>query len=106
MNSRLRNLLVGVVVLIAGLAGLLVPVSAFDGANSTIACGNAVSAQAPVTSSAPVADPAVPHPDPVAACDEAISSRRHWAVPLVIVGVISVLLGLLVRSRRPPRKSD
>jgi hypothetical protein len=47
-----------------------------------------------------VVDPAVPHPDPAAACDDAVSSRRHWAIPLVIVGVVSVLLGLLVRGRR------
>jgi len=92
--------LVGVALVIAGLAGLFVPVSAFDGTSSTIACGNAVSAEAPVTSSAPVVDQAVPHPDPAAACDDAVSSRRHWAIPLVIVGVVSMLLGLLVRGRR------
>jgi hypothetical protein len=93
--------LLGVAVLVAGLAGLFVPVSAFDGTSSTIACGNAVHAEPPVAT-APVVDQAVPHPAPAAACDDAISSRRHWAIPLVIVGVVGVLVGLFVRGRRAP----
>jgi uncharacterized membrane protein HdeD (DUF308 family) len=100
VNSRLRNVVVGVAVLVAGLAGLFLPVSAFDGSSSTVTCGNAVTAEAPVTTSAPVIDQAVPHPDLAAACAEAISSRRHWAIPLVLVGVVGVLVGLFFRGRR------
>jgi hypothetical protein len=43
-GSRLRNLLVGAVVLIVGAVGLFLPVSVFDGGSSTIGCGNAVTA--------------------------------------------------------------
>jgi hypothetical protein len=102
-----RNLLVGALVLIAGVVGLFLPVSVFDGNSSTVACGNAVMVdqagpqaanQAPV-SNVPVID-GVPHPDFVAACESAISSRRHWAVPLVIVGALGVLFGLFARGRR------
>ena len=46
-GHRLRNLAIGAVVLIAGVAGLLFPVTAYSGGNSTVACGNAVIAKEP-----------------------------------------------------------
>src|SRR5690242_9256610 len=107
--GRLRNLVLGVVVLIAGVVGLFLPVSVFDGNSSTVACGNAVTIdkdapraanERPVTS-APTLDQAVPHPDFVAACDAAISGRRHWAVPLAIVGAVGIVAGVLFRGRNP-----
>jgi hypothetical protein len=109
VTSRLRNLVVGVAVLIAGVVGLFLPVSVWDGHSSTVACGNAVvvdrsgpraANDAPVTS-APILDQAVPHPDFVAECESAILGRRHWAIPLAIVGAVGVVLGSFVRGRRP-----
>jgi hypothetical protein len=106
MASRLRNVVTGAVVLIAGVVGLFLPVSVFDGNSSTVACGNAVTAdesgpraanEAPVAS-APILNQAVPHPDFVAACADAISGRRHWAIPLTIVGAAGVLVGAFVRG--------
>ena len=76
---------IGGAVLVVGLVGLLLPVSAFDGGVSTVACGNALAAnQSPL----------------VAACDSAISGRRHWAIPLVIVGAAGILAGIAVRGRK------
>jgi hypothetical protein len=107
MANRLRNVVLGAVVLIAGVVGLFLPVSVFDGNSSTVACGNAVTAdqsgpkaanEVPVAS-APVLNQAVPHPDFVAACDDAISGRRRWAIPLTIVGAAGLVLGLFVRGR-------
>jgi hypothetical protein len=95
------------VVLIAGVVGLFLPVSVFDGNSSTVGCGNAVVANpsAPAAAndspvaSAPILDQPVPHPDFVAACESAVSGRRHWAIPLVIVGAAGVLLGVFARGR-------
>jgi hypothetical protein len=99
---------VGVLVLVAGVVGLFLPVSVFDGNSSTVACGNAVTAdegspraanEAPAASAPTPGQTAIPRPDFVAACDDAISGRRHWAVPLVIVGVAGVGVGLFLRGR-------
>lgn len=84
MKSRWRTALVGAAVLAAGVVGLLLPVSAFDG-GVIVGCGNAVTA--------------APQPDFVAACDSAISGRRHWAIPLAIVGAAGIVTGLVVRQR-------
>jgi hypothetical protein len=108
VKSRIRNMLVAAAVLIAGVVGLFLPVSVFDGGNSTIGCGNAVAADesgpraANVTpvASGPAVDQAIPRPDFVVACDAAISGRRHWAIPLVIVGVVGLVVGVLFRGRR------
>ncbi|MCU1695142.1 MAG: hypothetical protein JWR34_1205 [Mycobacterium sp.] len=108
MNSRLRNVAVGALVLIAGVVGLFLPVSVFDGNSSTVACGNAVVADQSVPRAAndataagvPVANQVVLHLDYVAECESAISGRRHWAIPLVIVGAAGILVGLVARGRR------
>jgi hypothetical protein len=108
VKARIRNVLVAAAVLVAGVAGLFLPISVFDGGNSTIGCGNAVVADesgpraanaTPVTNGTAI-DQAVPRPDFVVACDEAISGRRHWAIPLVIVGVVGLVVGVLFRGRR------
>jgi hypothetical protein len=108
VKSPIRNVLVAVAVLIVGVAGLLLPISVFDGGSSTVGCGNAVVADesgpraANVTpaASGPAVDQAVPRPDFVVACDAAVSGRRHWAIPLVIVGVGGMVVGVLFRGRR------
>jgi hypothetical protein len=107
VRNRLRNLLVGAVVLIAGVVGLFLPVSVFDGASSTVACGNALTpnqSEARAANDSVVAIPppnqAIPHPNYAVECESAISGRRHWAIPLVIVGAAGVLLGVLFGGRR------
>jgi hypothetical protein len=109
MGSRIRNLVVGALVLIAGVVGLLLPVSVFDGNSSTVGCGNAVTAdeatpraanETPVPSAPALGS--TPHPNFETACADAISGRRHWAVPLTIVGAVGVLVGLFVRGRGSP----
>jgi hypothetical protein len=108
MNPRIRNVLVAAAVLVAGVAGLFLPISVFDGGNSTVECGNALAADGsgaraanmrPVASG-PGVDQSIPRPDFVAACDAAISGRRRWAIPLVIVGVGGMVVGVLFRGRR------
>lgn len=107
MNHRVRNLVVGAVVLIAGVIGLFLPVSVFDGSHSTIGCGNAIVADqsTPTAANQGTGDvqflgQTIPHPDYVAGCESAISGRRHWAIPLTIVGAAGILAGLFVRGRR------
>jgi hypothetical protein len=108
MANRIRNLVLGAAVLIAGIVGLFLPVSTWDGSSSIIACGNAVSADLSAARTAnektpaniPVLNEVVPHPDYVAHCESAISGRRHWAIPLTIVGAVGVLVGSLYRGRR------
>jgi hypothetical protein len=107
VNKRLRNLLVGAAVLIAGVVGLLLPVSVWNGGSSTVGCGNAIVAEKPAPSttnlgqiSVDVPEQAISHPDYAAQCDSAISSRRHWGIPLVIVGTAGLLLGIFYRPRR------
>ena len=106
MNNRLRNLLIGAAVMIAGVVGLLLPVSVWNG-SSTVGCGNAIVAEKPAPSttnlghiSVDVPEQAISHPDYAAQCDSAISSRRHWGIPLVIVGTAGLLLGIFYRPRR------
>lgn len=106
MKSRLRNLLIGAAVLIAGVVGLFLPVAVWNGGGSTVRCGNAIVAEKPPPSttnpgqiSVDVPAQAVSRPDNAAQCDSAISSRRHWAIPLVIVGTAGLLLGIFYRPR-------
>ena len=106
MNKRLRNLFIGAAVLIAGVVGLLLPVSVWNG-SSTVGCGNAIVAEKPAPSatnlgqiSVDVPEQAINHFDYAAACDSAISSRRRWGIPLVIVGTAGLLLGIFYRPRR------
>ena len=107
MKNRLRNLLIGAAVLIAGVVGLFLQVSVWNGGSSTVGCGNAIVAEKPAPSTTnpaqinvDVPEQAVSHPDYAAQCDSAISSRRHWAIPLVIVGTAGLLLGIFYRPRR------
>src|SRR5918998_5626985 len=99
MNLRRLILLVGAVVLVAGVIGLLMPVS-IPGPDQKIGCGNAVVAD---TSSAqqadnrnpvnlPILNEIVPHTDYAAQCQAAVSERRTWAIPVAVIGLV-VLVG-------------
>jgi hypothetical protein len=108
MTARRLILLVGAVALIAGLIGLLLPVSVSDGNGADIGCGNAVAADLSGARSAndktvanvPILNQIVPHTDYVGLCESALSSRRTWSIPVTAVGAIVVIASLLVRGRR------
>ena len=105
MNARRLILIVGAVLLIAGVIALLVPVS-ITGNGKSIGCGNAVAADTSQAESAngqtvadvPILNQIVPHTDYVAECNHAVSSRRSWSIPLAVVGVL-VIAGSLVVPR-------
>ncbi|MBJ7340373.1 aminopeptidase [Mycolicibacterium sp.] len=101
----MRNVVIAAVVLVAGVVGLFLPVSVFDGIDATVPCGSAVAPDhvaplAPAVPSSPTIRQTIPHADLTAACETAISGRRHWAVPLVVVGVVGLILGVVVLTRR------
>ena len=109
MTVRRMILVAGAVLLLAGVIGLLVPVSISDSDGNGIGCGNAVaadtsSAQAAndknVVADIPVINQIVPHADYVSQCQSSISSRRSWTIPLAIVGAIVVAASFFVRGRR------
>jgi hypothetical protein len=100
-------LIVGAVLLVAGVIALLVPVSITGNGNS-IGCGNAIAADTSQAESAngqtvadvPILNQIVPHTDYVAECQHAVSSRRSWAIPLAVIGVLVVAGSFVVpRSR-------
>jgi hypothetical protein len=107
MNLRRLVLLVGAVVLIAGVIGLLVPVSVPGPEGRSIGCGNGISADTSAARQAdnsnpvnlPIINEIVPHTDFVAQCDSAVSSRRAWSIPLAIVGLVLAAGGFVVAGR-------
>jgi hypothetical protein len=115
MNARMLLLIVGAGLLIAGVVGLLVPVSA-SGPNGNVGCGNGVAsdfsaardkdsnlgnAAADVASDAGLPGVAnqIPQTDYVGACNSALSTRRAWAIPLAIVGLVVAGGALLIGDR-------
>jgi hypothetical protein len=107
VNARRLILVAGAIVLIAGVIALLVPVS-ITGNGQSIGCGTAVAADTSEAESAngqtvanvPILNQIVPHTDYVAECQNAVSSRRSWAIPLAVVGVLVVVGSLLVPRAR------
>jgi hypothetical protein len=108
VTVRRLILLVGAVLLLAGVIGLLVPVSISDSDGHDIGCGNAVaadtsSAQAAndknVVADIPIVNQIVPHTDYVSECRSSISSRRTWTIPLAVIGAVVVAASFLVRGR-------
>jgi hypothetical protein len=107
MNLRRLILLVGAVALVVGLIGLLLPVSVPGPDNSNIGCGNGLvqdqSAAREADSSNPVNLPIlneiVPHTDYVAQCQSAVSSRRAWAIPVAVIGLVVIAASFFVGGR-------
>lgn len=107
MNMRRLVLLVGAIVLVAGVIGLLVPVSTAGPDNQKVGCGNAIAAdysearnideRNPVN--LPVINELVPHTDYVEKCEAAVSQRRTWAIPVAIIGLVILVGGFFVGSR-------
>lgn len=107
MNARRLILIVGAIILVAGVIALLVPVS-ITGNGQSIGCGNAVAADTSAAEAAngqtvadvPILNQIVPHTDYVAECQHAVSSRRSWSIPLAVIGLLVVAGSLVVpRSR-------
>jgi hypothetical protein len=110
LTARRLILLVGAIVLIAGIIALLVPVSA-SGENGSVGCGNAIAGDLSTArdkdngnlANLPVVDQFVPHTNYVSACDSALSTRRSWSIPLAVVGLLVMGGSLLVRERQLAR---
>lgn len=108
MTIRRMVLLVGAVILLAGIIGLLLPVSVSDGNGGNIGCGNALvsnlssarAANEKSVANIPVLNEIVPHTDFVAECQSALSSRRSWAIPVAVIGAIGVVAAFFVRGGR------
>jgi len=96
---------VGAVLFLAGVIGLLTPVSVSDGNGSSVSCGNAVASDYSAARDAndknganiPVLNQVIPHTDYVAQCQSSVGGRRAWTIPLVVVGVIATGGALLFR---------
>ena len=108
-----RRLIIGVgaVLLLAGVIGLLAPVSVSDGNGHSIGCGNAFATDLSAARNAnnnsvanvPILNQIVPHTDYVAECQSAVGSRRTWTIPLAVVGIIAIAGTLLMRGQGGPR---
>ena len=96
MAARRLILLVGAVLLVAGVIALLVPVSTSDGNGGSIGCGNAISedlssareANSKGIANVPILNELIAHPDFVAQCQSSVSSRRAWSIPLAVIGLL------------------
>src|ERR1700758_3913265 len=101
-------LVVGAVMLVAGILGLLVPVSVGDGNGGSIACGDAVVSDLSAARDAnnkslaniPILNKIIPHTDFVAECQSALSGRRSWTIPVTAIGAIAVAAAFFVRGGR------
>jgi len=109
----MRRLIIaaGAVLLLAGVIGLLAPVSISDGNGHSIGCGNAVATDLSAARTAnnnsvaniPILNQVVPHTDYVAQCQSSVGSRRMWTIPLAVVGLIAVAGALLAGRQGAPR---
>ncbi len=107
-----RRLILGAaaVLLLAGVIGLLVPVSVSDGSGTSIGCGNAVVADLTAARNAndksvasiPIVNQVVPHTDYVAQCESSLGSRRTWTIPLTVVGILGIAGALVMRRAGAP----
>jgi hypothetical protein len=96
---------VGAVLLLAGVIGLLVPVTVSNSNGGTVSCGNGIATDLSGARDAndknganiPILNQVVPHTDFVAQCQSSVSGRRMWAIPLAVLGVVAIGGALLVR---------
>ena len=100
--------------LLAGVIGLLVPVSVSDGNGGSVACGNAIAtdlfrgqsnANDSNGANIPILNQIIPHTDFVAQCESSVSTAgAAWAIPLAVVGVVGIGGALLVRRTEAARR--
>jgi hypothetical protein len=108
VTLRRLVLVIGAVVLVVGIIGLLVPVSVSDGSGGSLGCGNAAisnlssarEANNKSVASIPILNQIVPHTDFVAECQSALSNRRSWSIPVIVIGAIAVVAAFFVRGSR------
>ncbi|BDB42023.1 MULTISPECIES: aminopeptidase [Mycobacterium] len=111
MTVRRLITVLGAALLLAGVIGLLVPVSVSNSNGGTVSCGNAISSDLSGARSAndrnganiPILNQIIPHTDFVAACESSLSSRRAWTIPLALVGLVALVGPLVVRRTDPTR---
>lgn len=107
MNLRRLVLLVGAVALAVGLIGLLMPVSVPGPDGGSIGCGNALVQDQSAAREAdqrnlvnlPILNEIIPHTDYVAQCQAAVSSRRAWAIPVAVIGLVVIAGSFFVGGR-------
>ncbi|GAC1647496.1 MAG: hypothetical protein NVS4B6_21980 [Mycobacterium sp.] len=100
-------LLVGAVALVAGVIGLLVPVSIAGPDNGSIGCGNGLAADLSAAQQAdnknpanlPILNQVVPHTNEVAQCQSALSGRRSWTIPVAVIGLVVIAGSFFVGNR-------
>lgn len=108
MTVRRLIIAVGAVLLLAGVIGLLVPVTVSNGNGGTVSCGNGIATDLSGARNAnnenganiPILNQLVPHTDFVAQCQSSVSSRRVWAIPLAVIGIIGIAGALVARPRQ------
>jgi hypothetical protein len=106
-----RKTIIGVcaALLLAGVIGLLIPVSVSDG-GGMIGCGNAVSTDESAAARAtdqgaarkPIPHQFVPRTDYGVLCDSSVTNRRIWTVPLAFVGTIGIVGAMWLRRKAVP----
>ena len=111
MTVRRLIIAVGAALLLAGVIGLLVPVSISDGNGHSIGCGNGIATDLSAARSAndngvanvPILNQVIPHTDYVAKCQSAVGSRRAWSIPVGVLGLITVAGTLLAARQGAPQ---
>ena len=111
MNARRLILLMGAVVLLIGVIGLLMPVSVPGPENGSIGCGNGIAAEQSAAEQAdnqnpanlPIINQILPHPNYVSQCQSAVSSRRAWAIPVAVIGLVVIGGSFVVGGRAGAR---
>ena len=110
MTVRRLIIAVGAVLLLAGVIGLLTPVSVSDGNGGSVACGNAIATDFSAARNAndknganiPILNQILPHSDYVAQCQSSVNSRRTWTIPLAVIGIVAVAGAALMRRTGAP----
>jgi hypothetical protein len=126
MNARAVVLVVGAALLIAGVIGLLWPISATSaGSTNSVACGRALAPDDSKAKAAdqqnvsnqganvlnqignqigvgPLGEPVPGQTNYVAACHSAIQSQQWWTIPMSVVGLLVIGGAFLVRGSRAP----
>jgi hypothetical protein len=108
MTARRLIIAMGAVLLLAGVIGLLVPVTVSNSNGGTVSCGNGIATDLSGARSAnnenganiPILNQLIPHTDFVAQCESSVSSRRTWTIPLAVIGIIGIAGALVLRPRR------
>lgn len=107
MTVRRLVLLLGAVALIAGIIGLLVPVSVSADNGESIGCGNALAANYSAADSKdqsnlanlPIVNQVLPGTHYGDQCRSAVEGRRWWSIPLTIVGAVAVVGSFFLPDR-------